>query len=224
MRTSKFQPRLVPALLWLLFEGILGEKSGALGPGSQDMSHSEAEDAIRRYKETYFHRKQGEDPLRRHGQSLACSACRMAADRFQNKVARKIKGKMSEASRRSTFVKALPEACDPKNFGQQLAVVEKKGQEVYVDFQDAMANREGKVSVKRMSPEVRTDLIDACKHVLEEFHKELLQRLLDVPSNGKGSEVDFRKWLCGPKRAAVCEVEDDGDEEAEDADEESAEL
>eukprot|EP00425_Heterocapsa_triquetra_P034571 CAMPEP_0195121808 /NCGR_PEP_ID=MMETSP0448-20130528/125070_1 /TAXON_ID=66468 /ORGANISM="Heterocapsa triquestra, Strain CCMP 448" /LENGTH=206 /DNA_ID=CAMNT_0040159285 /DNA_START=42 /DNA_END=662 /DNA_ORIENTATION=+ len=190
-------------------------KDGALGPGSEDMSKDQADATLEEYRRT-FH-KDGGDPLRKHNKDLACSACRMAANRFQNKVARKVKGKMSESQKRSTFKSNLDQVCVPSAFPKQAAIVEKNGKEKYVDFQDAMANREGKVNVRRMSPEIRDDLVNACKHVLlVEFKDALLQQVLQTPKGQRASDTDFKRWLCGPKQAAVCEADDDDEVEDED--------
>mmetsp|Transcript_173255 Transcript_173255/g.555712 ORF Transcript_173255/g.555712 Transcript_173255/m.555712 type:complete len:246 (-) Transcript_173255:85-822(-) len=191
---------------------------GPLGPGSEHMDAEETDEHLERYRQRFA---AGGDALRKHGGSLACSACRMAAQRFQNRVARKIKGNMGAEQKREVFKTNLDAACAHSAFPQQTAVVEKKGKEVYVDWRDAVANREGKVSVKRMSPEVTDDLVAACRQLLhEEFREALLRKVLNIPQGTKGSDVDFVPWLCGPGRAALC---DEGDDE-EDGDHEKEEL
>ncbi|CAE7409454.1 BOB1 [Symbiodinium natans] len=208
-------------------------KEGALGPGSEALEREEAERLLKKYKLTF---SEDGDPLRRRGQDLACSACRMAAKRFQSKVASKIKGKMPEAEKRTAFQRGLSMACEEGQFPQQLAVVEKEGKQFYVDFQEALGSAHGRVNVKAMSPEIKADVLSGCRHLLQKEWKEsLLQKVLSTPRGGRASDVDFGVLstprggrasdvdfgvlICGPKMASVCEDEEGGGDHDEEDDE-----
>mmetsp|Transcript_43035 Transcript_43035/g.88569 ORF Transcript_43035/g.88569 Transcript_43035/m.88569 type:complete len:217 (+) Transcript_43035:52-702(+) len=189
-------------------------KEGALGPGSEALEREEAERLLQKCKLTF---SEDGDPLRRRGQDLACSACQLAAKRFQSKVASRIKGKMPDAEKRTVFQRGLSTACEEAQFPQQLAVVEKEGKQFYVDFQEALGSAHGRVNVKAMSPEIKADVINGCRHLLQkEWKDSLLQKVLSTPKGGRASDVDFGKLICGPKMSAVCEEmeeESDGDRE-----------
>ncbi|CAE7708740.1 BOB1 [Symbiodinium sp. CCMP2456] len=187
-------------------------KQGALGPGSEALEREEAERLLQKYKLTF---SEDGDALRRRGQDLACSACQLAAKRFQSKVASRIKGKMPDAEKKTVFQRGLSTACEEAQFPQQLAVVEKEGKQFYVDFQEALGSAHGRVNVKAMSPEIKADVINGCRHLLQkEWKDSLLQKVLSTPKGGRASDVDFGKLICGPKMSAVCdEEESDGDRE-----------
>jgi len=189
-------------------------KHGKLGAGSEDLDDEATATKLKEYRAQFV--KDGH-PLMKHGRELACSACRLAADRFQNKVARKIKGKMSEEQKLQAFSTAVQGVCDRGGFPVQSAVVEKGGREMYVDFQDAMSNHHGKVSVKRMSPEIVDDLVAACRHLTTgPFEEALRKKVLLTPKGGRASDTDFRSWLCGPRRAGVCDEDPEDDEDEDD--------
>merc|ERR1712059_56825 len=106
------------------------------------------------------------------------------------------------------------QACASAAFPRQVAVIDKNGTESYVDFKDVTGNREGRVKLKRMSPELKDELIAACEHVLfEEFRKALVLKVLGTPKGGRASDVNFRSWLCGPSQADVCNATDEELEE-----------
>lgn len=192
-----------------------------MGHGSESLNSKEAAEKLADYHKA-FAGTGGDDALQKHGRSLACSACQMAANRFQTRVARKIKGKLSDAEKEEIFRANLEGICSPSNWPKQMAVVEKKGNEIYVDWMDAMSNREGKVSVKRMSPEVSADVMAVCTQVLQQdFREPLLRKVLDT-KKGRVSDTNFVSWLCGPDRANVCDrtAEDDEDSDREDGQEE----
>eukprot|EP00928_Gymnodinium_smaydae_P081246 TRINITY_DN6479_c0_g1_i1.p1 TRINITY_DN6479_c0_g1~~TRINITY_DN6479_c0_g1_i1.p1 ORF type:complete len:308 (-),score=43.99 TRINITY_DN6479_c0_g1_i1:239-1162(-) len=191
------------------------ENEGSLGPGSAQMERPKVLEALGEYAATYGSNVKG-DPLLKHGAALACSACQWSVKRFKSEVASKIRGKLSAAKRRSIFSAGVQAACAEAGFPEQMAVVEKNGNEFYVDFKDAMGSQHGRVSVKRMSPEVRADVVVACKHLLQDaFREALLQQMLDTPKGGRGTDVDLTALLCGPKLANVCDggSEDEGEEE-----------
>eukprot|EP00931_Biecheleriopsis_adriatica_P110089 TRINITY_DN84374_c0_g1_i1.p1 TRINITY_DN84374_c0_g1~~TRINITY_DN84374_c0_g1_i1.p1 ORF type:complete len:227 (+),score=57.64 TRINITY_DN84374_c0_g1_i1:55-735(+) len=194
-------------------------KQGSLGPGSEALDKEEAQELLSEYRKGFT---EDGDPLRRRGEMRACSACEHAARRFQSKVASKIKGKMPDAEKRSVFMRGLDAACSESLFPEQMAVVEKKGQEMYVDFREALGSQHGKVSVKEMSPEIKAEVIAACRHVLQkEFKDALLKKVLATPKGGRASDINFRSLLCGPKMAKVCKrTGEDADEDEDEADEE----
>ncbi|CAE7844438.1 BOB1 [Symbiodinium microadriaticum] len=188
-------------------------KEGALGPGSEALEREEAERLLQKYKLTF---SEDGDPLRRRGQDLACSACQLAAKRFQSKVASRIKGKMPDAEKKTVFQRGLTTACEEAQFPQQLAVVEKEGKQFYVDFQEALGSAHGRVNVKAMSPEIKADVINGCRHLLQkEWKDSLLQKVLSTPKGGRASDVDFGKLICGPKMSAVCDEEEESDGDRE---------
>eukprot|EP00927_Polykrikos_kofoidii_P017024 TRINITY_DN17729_c0_g1_i2.p1 TRINITY_DN17729_c0_g1~~TRINITY_DN17729_c0_g1_i2.p1 ORF type:complete len:244 (-),score=42.13 TRINITY_DN17729_c0_g1_i2:117-791(-) len=189
---------------------------GALGKGSENIDPKTAKAAIGNFRSEL---EAPGDPLRKHGVDLACSACQLIADRFTSKVARKIYGKMAADKKRSIFHKHLAEPCLEKAWPDQIAHVERFGVAKYIDFKEALANREGKVSVKRMAPELKTNLIEACKSLLETEQKQaLLDKILATPPGSRASDVNFRSWLCGKTKANVC-VKPSDLEEADDEDE-----
>ncbi|CAJ1398221.1 unnamed protein product [Effrenium voratum] len=176
--------------------------------GSEALSRQEAEALLKQYKQGF---DEDGDPLRRRGPALACSACQLAAKRFQSKVASKVKGKMTEAQRRSAFRLGVEAACAEELFPQQMAVVEKEGKEFYVDFQEAMGSQHGRVSVKAMSPEIKADAVAACRYTLQEYRERLLREVLAIPRSGRGSDLDFVGLICG-QMAKVCDRSDERDE------------
>ena len=64
---------------------------------------------------------------------------------------------MKEQEKRDIFAAGLELACLEDLFPQQMAVVAKQGREFYVDFRDAMGSQHGKVSVKRMAPDIKKE-------------------------------------------------------------------
>lgn len=179
-----------------------------MGPGSEALDRGEAEEILKEYRGNFG---QDGDPLRRRGPDLACSACKLAAKRFQSKVASKIKGKMSEDERRKVFHRGIKSACSQELFPHQMAVVEKESKEFYVDFQEALGSQHGRVSVKGMSPEIKADAMAGCEHVLKKYDKHLLKQVLSIPKSGRGSDLDFGILLCGRNMAHVCDDESDDD-------------
>ena len=59
------------------------------------------------------------------------------------------------------------------------------------------------MNIKRMSPEVRDDVIAACNHVMFEHQRMLLEKLQSVPRRNV-LDVDFVDLICGTAHADVC--------------------
>ncbi|CAE7462212.1 BOB1, partial [Symbiodinium necroappetens] len=123
---------------------------------------------------------------------------------------------MPDAEKKTVFQRGLTTACEEAQFPQQLAVVEKEGKQFYVDFQEALGSAHGRVNVKAMSPEIKADVINGCRHLLQkEWKDSLLQKVLSTPKGGRASDVDFGKLICGPKMSAVCDEEEESDGDRE---------
>lgn len=161
----------------------------------------------------------GEHPLKKLGpRSLVCSACKMAAARFQSKVARKLKGKWKEAKKRMHFDEHLPKVCQESAYPDQLAVIERnKDGQILVDFNDAMnQGGGGALSIKKMGADLKGNVIAACKHIMEdEFKDALLARFLSR-SRPDGKDIDFTGWLCGKAQLGVCDIDEELGDEGDD--------
>lgn len=154
----------------------------------------------------------GEHPLKRFGtRPLVCSACKAAATQFQNRVARKIKGKMKEEEKRTTFEAKLPEACAEAAYPEKMYVFDRKdGKGQFLGDETSLRGK-GQMALKRTGAQVKAEFLDGCRHLLEvEFKDVLMAKLVSNPKKS-GKDFDFVGWLCGPQTAQYC----DADEESE---------
>jgi len=156
-------------------------------------------------------------PLRRLGsKSLVCSGCKLFMKRFQTKVARKIKGKWKEGKKRKMFEELLATVCSKTGFPKQMAVIDRNDDgQVYVDFNEAMTQIGGTLSIKKMGADVVDDLLVACEHVLQHEYKEALFERLIAKADVDGRDIDFTKFLCGRQQADVCDIDEDPSEDGE---------
>mmetsp|Transcript_30167 Transcript_30167/g.48674 ORF Transcript_30167/g.48674 Transcript_30167/m.48674 type:complete len:222 (-) Transcript_30167:93-758(-) len=156
----------------------------------------------------------GEHPLRKFGpKPLVCSACKTAAKQFQGKVARKIKGKWKEDKKRKTFESSLPDACAESAYPENMIVFERGSGLTLGDMEDTMRGGGRTLSIKRAGEKVKTEFLEACRHLLfVEFKDALLDKLM---SKRSGKDIDFAGWLCGPEQAKVCDGGEDSDEETD---------
>merc|ERR1719506_641594 len=150
--------------------------------------------------------KTGKHPLRKLGpQSLACSGCRMIADRFRFNLARKMRGKWKAEKKRDIFVSNLDDVCASAGFPEHMAILmhDVKGH-VYIDYEDWPARGGGILSLSAVGPEVTADVVLACRHLVEiEFKEALLEAFLSSDEDGR--DIDFLSLLCGNRGADVCD-------------------
>jgi len=151
--------------------------------------------------------------------SLACHACRMAMDRFRYNVARRITAKMGAEKRQKVFWSRLGDICQNKSFPMLLAVAGETGKEIYEDVH-AAATEKRKFNIRQMSPEVKQDVIAACKYFIEGHQDELLRAVLKS-KGARASEENFHRLIC--VKPSFCKAEDIpnsvSDDEAEDENE-----
>eukprot|EP00931_Biecheleriopsis_adriatica_P091724 TRINITY_DN65604_c0_g1_i1.p1 TRINITY_DN65604_c0_g1~~TRINITY_DN65604_c0_g1_i1.p1 ORF type:complete len:228 (-),score=41.51 TRINITY_DN65604_c0_g1_i1:146-829(-) len=156
----------------------------------------------------------GEHPLKKLGpKSLACSGCKLFADKFQFKIARKIKGHMLASEKEAKFKKYLTQVCKASAFPKDMAIL-KDDQEghIFIDYEDKDRRGGGILSLTAVGPEVTLDVVKACRHLIEsEFRDALLRRF--VSSSEDGRDIDVLRLLCGAKGAAVCDLEEDEEDQ-----------
>mmetsp|Transcript_133849 Transcript_133849/g.299189 ORF Transcript_133849/g.299189 Transcript_133849/m.299189 type:complete len:219 (-) Transcript_133849:44-700(-) len=155
------------------------------------------------------------------GRSLACHACKMAMDRFRYQVARRIASKMSPEKKKQVFWSRLKNACDSKNFAQLYAIAGPTGEQRYEDVHAAATDKK-KIDIGHLGPEVKQELLEACKYFVDGHQDELLKAVLKSKAGRAGAE-NFHRLIC--KKPAFCtEAEIPKAESDEDAEEEDSEL